>query len=436
MVRLSFFGGVGQIGGNKILLEDRDTKVFLDFGVNYGDRARFYSEPWLSPRDERGLFEFGLLPRLSGAYKFDAHPAEFDAVFVSHAHTDHWMYVSFLKREIPVHCGETTGLILKTFSEISRSFETGIEGLRIQAFQTGDKVKVGSIEVEPVHVDHSVPGAHAFVIHTTEGAVVYTGDFRMHGTRAEMTDEFIQRAAEARPAVMLCEGTNVVGADSSTEEEVRAKMSKVTRNTPSLVLANFRYSDLDRTRSLLECARENDRKLAISLKHAYFLHRLRLKNLRLPQIDSSDFLVFRRSKKWYFKWEQEILSFPNVVGAQEMQEMQNKVILASSFSDLAELLEIRPRPGSTFINSSSEPFNEDQDLEYDKFVNWLDHLGLPMFRIHCSGHIMPDEVRKVIQAIRPRKLLPIHTEYPSLFAKFVSNLTKVELPQMASGHEL
>ena len=64
-------GGVGEIGGNKFLISDRDTRILLDFGVSYADRRRFYSEPLLSPRDEKELFEFGMLPKLEGLYKLD-----------------------------------------------------------------------------------------------------------------------------------------------------------------------------------------------------------------------------------------------------------------------------------------------------------------------------------------------------------------------------
>ena len=58
MVSLTFYGGVGEIGGNKILVADGDTKILLDFGMNFADRSKFYSTPWLAPRDERGFVEF------------------------------------------------------------------------------------------------------------------------------------------------------------------------------------------------------------------------------------------------------------------------------------------------------------------------------------------------------------------------------------------
>jgi len=160
------------------------------------------------------------------------------------------------------------------------------------------------------------------------------------------------------------------------------------------------------------------------------------KNLEFPPIDSTDFLIFKREKKTYYKWEQTILGLSNVVDAQEVKKSQDKVILATGFSDLKELLDMRPHPGSSFILSSSEPFNEEMELEYDKFVNWLDHFGLPMFHIHCSGHIMPTEIKQVIAKIGPKTLWPIHTEHPALYSKFVSDITKVKLPQKAVTYQL
>ena len=85
---------------------------------------------------------------------------------------------------------------------------------------------------------------------------------------------------------------------------------------------------------------------------------------------------------------------------------------------------------------TSEPFNEEMEIEYDKFVNWLDHFGLPMFHIHCSGHIMPTEVRKVIERIAPKRFFPVHTENPGLFARYVSDIAKVELAQKGIVYEI
>src|ERR1051325_8994094 len=70
---ITFYGGVHEIGGNKFLVEDRGTRIFLDFGMQMG-KANLYFGEFLQPRNLNGmgdLFEFDLLPRLSGLYRQD-----------------------------------------------------------------------------------------------------------------------------------------------------------------------------------------------------------------------------------------------------------------------------------------------------------------------------------------------------------------------------
>ena len=99
MVSLTFYGGVNEIGGNKVLLEDGDARIFLDFGQSFA-RGRDFFTGWLSPRGVNGLgdyFEFDILPKISGIYAreqlaFTDLPytkPRVDAVFLSHAHFDH-----------------------------------------------------------------------------------------------------------------------------------------------------------------------------------------------------------------------------------------------------------------------------------------------------------------------------------------------------------
>ena len=186
MVSLTFFGGVNEIGGNKILLEDEDVRVFFDFGQSFTFGVDYYCG-WLAPRAINGLgdyFEFGLLPRLSGMYAKEQlastdlpyTKASIDAVFLSHAHFDHVEHIRFLDPEIPVYLGVGTKLFLEVAEETSGFCNYGEH--RYETFRTGDKLVLDDLAVEPIHVDHSIPAAYGFLIHTSEGTVVYTGDLR------------------------------------------------------------------------------------------------------------------------------------------------------------------------------------------------------------------------------------------------------------------
>lgn len=425
-------GGVGEIGGNKFLIRDGDTRILLDFGVSYADRRRFYSEPLLSPRDEKELFEFGMLPKLQGLYKFEESEPSIQGVFLSHSHGDHSACISFLNRKIPVYCGETTATIIRALYETrTKSLEADISGLRFETFRTGSKIRLGSIEVEPIHVDHSVPAAYGFIVHTSEGTLVYTGDLRVHGPKSRMTDEFIERARQAKADALLAEGTNLIGATLTTEAEVQSKLSSIIQASSKLVLADFSNVDVDRFRTFYNVAKENGRTLAISLRQAHLLSKLAAEGrIDIPDVaHDKNVVVYQRSKKRYYEWEKSVLSSQNVVEASDIKNMQSKTVLVSSASSFKELIDIRPEPGSCFILSISEPFNEEQEFEFERVVNWLDHFGLPMYHVHCSGHIMPDQLKSAIARIAPKTVYPIHTDHPELYAKFISGVASVTVPQ-------
>ncbi|MDH5374263.1 MAG: MBL fold metallo-hydrolase [Candidatus Bathyarchaeota archaeon] len=422
---MTFYGGVNEIGGNKILLQDKSTKIFLDFGMSFALKKQFYSPPFLSPRSKKSLQELEILPKLEGVY-IDEKTPEVDAVFLSHAHMDHSAYISFLNREIPVHCGETTKIILQALSEIRRAdLEFNVEGIKFKSFRTGKTIATDGLEIDPIHVDHSVPGAYGFIIHTSNGAVVYTGDFRGHGTKPEMTSDFVEKAKEARPVAVITEATNMTGASVSSEEEVKNKLNDIVKQTSGLVVADFAYADVDRLNSFYRTAKKNGRCLAISLKQAYMLNALREdKHLKIPNLNGESILIFRKSKKTYRKWEKQIMEEyrDKIVDVFEVSKQQCKVVLAMSFYDLEELVEINPRPGSCYILSASEPFNEEMEIDFERLVNWLRHYGLPQYHVHVSGHIMPLHLKNILKEINADKIFPIHTENADLFAKFIDDL--------------
>ena len=156
------------------------------------------------------------------------------------------------EREILSFKPRTAAGIDRKADEIERTVNT---------FRTGDKFKVGSLEVEPIHVDHSVPGAYGFIIYTSSGPVVYTGDIRLHGTRPDMTEDFVKKAAEVDPIALLCEGTRITDPETDeSEQKVYNDCNANIKNNDGLVIADFNFKDMDRMRTFYDIAKDNDRK--------------------------------------------------------------------------------------------------------------------------------------------------------------------------------
>lgn len=146
-VRFTAYGGAGEIGGNKLLLEDGDWQVLFDFGMSFGALGTYFEE-FLRPRTVRGLSDYlltGLLPPLEGLYRADlnalpehariwdrlrSHPGYRDdvdprAVLLSHAHADHVGYISLLRPHIPIVSGGLTAVIAKAMQDGGQSTDDG-----------------------------------------------------------------------------------------------------------------------------------------------------------------------------------------------------------------------------------------------------------------------------------------------------------------------
>ena len=431
--RVTCFGAVGEIGGNKFLLEDRDTKVFLDFGSGFSDGARYFNDV-IKPRQVNGagdLFEFGLLPEVRGLYSEQAlqnttlrhAKPEVDAVILSHFHWDHMGRIPYVDPAIPVYCGETTTFIHQAYSESSSS---PLDGHELRKFRTGDRFRIGPIEFVPIHVDHSIPGAYGFVIYTSEGAIVYTGDFRFHGPAGSMTSDFVREAAKSEPLVLLTEGTRVSPHDSRrnmSEKAVLHEALSLVRGRKKLILSTFKGNDVDRVNTFAEACRRTGRNLVVSMKAAMVLKKLEAdKGMKVPRIGKDAMVYVRRKRsgrvddKDYWLWERQFLDFG--VTARDVREKQSDTFLHLDVWNFPELIDIKPDSGGSYIHAATEAFNEEGEQEEEVIRNWTDYLGFSYHQLHASGHAPAGEVEKLIQQVGPKKVVPVHTEHPELFGSF------------------
>lgn len=467
MTNLTFYGGVNEIGGNKILLEDKDTKIFLDFGKSFGRRAKFF-ENFLSPRTANGIGDFihmGLVPDIKGVYRNDllkilgrdTEECDIDACLLTHAHSDHADYISFLHKDIPIYMGDTCKLILQAIQEKgNRSIENEVLDFKerpssardepitrdVRTFRTGNKFTIGSIEVEPIHVDHSVAGAYGFLLHTSSGTIAYTGDMRLHGTNKHMTQDFVDKAKEEKPIAMICEGTRLGKPDKPESEKiVHTECNQIVSNTDKIVFADFNFKDVDRMRTFFNVAKENNRKFVVKLKDAYFLKYLSQDSkLNVPDVDDDDIIIYLPKMKSgnyvgsdYSLKDRQFIDQHNTYTAEDIASHESKVLCSLGFYNFTSLIDINPKPNAVYIHSSSEPYNEEQEISQERANNWIDHFEMKKFQSHCSGHAQTSDLLNMMKEINAKTLYPVHTEQPECY-KVISN--DVVIVQEAKRYEI
>lgn len=461
-MKLSFYGGVQEIGGNKILLEDADTRVFLDFGKSF-DRYGRYFEEYLKPRSSCGMADFtalGLVPKIQGVYRDDLlqllgweshdEPAV-DGVLLSHMHLDHAAYISFLDPRIPIYCSDISKRIAKVLLEAgTRQIDKEILNYKcrplvnkreaaversFQLVEPGKRFRIGSFEVQPFGVCHSIPGALAYIIYCPSGVVAYTGDLRLRGPNAQLTAQFVQSAAKEAPDILLCEGTRIDSTDTRTEEDVKQEASRILPATKELAIADYADRDIARFQTFFQTSVNQDRKLVISKHDAYLLQELAGSGLALPDIRDDHILVYIDSRDTgrfvdtdYYNWERQFLDLPNAVQPDFVHRHQRELVVHLGFYQINELLDIRPASGSAYIHSVSEPHSEEMVIDEGRLNNWLTHFNLPRHQSHASGHANGQDIAHMIRAIRPKKLIPIHTERQELFRPLHDH---IEYPRLA-----
>ncbi|MBS3101842.1 MBL fold metallo-hydrolase [Candidatus Woesearchaeota archaeon] len=444
-MNLTFYGGANEIGGNKILLQDKGAKIYLDFGESFDFGEDFFYE-YLAPRTANGLevyFEFGLVPKIPKLYSKDMlkltnlkyEKPDIDAIFISHSHSDHVGHLPFVDEEIPIFIGHGTHKVIEAYHKLYPQLFSIGEHNNINLFKSGDKIKIKHLVIEPIHVEHSVPGAYGFIVQTSKGAIVYTGDLRMHGPMSEMTMEFIEKANKSNPIALLCEGTRMSHETEHnfTEKEVEERIDKIIKESKGLVLGYFSMVNIDRFMSFYNAAVKNKRILVIDTRLAYVIDNLKEKIKVLPDVrkDKNIRIYFRLSKSCTFSekdyniWEREYMD--KMITYKEIAKNPKNYVMHLGFYRLIELVYLRPK-NADFIYSSSEHFYEGEENEEQRKVweNWMSHFKIKFHKAHCSGHASKQDIIEIVRKINPKLLIPIHTQNAEEFKKFHSN---VKIPE-------
>lgn len=463
-MNIKILGGEKEIGGNKILIEHKKTKILLDFGMSFGQASKYFSE-FLQPRKCNSLtdfYEFKLLPKLKGAYRTDylkhmekkTEDKEIDAVFLTHAHADHAQYVHFLRNDIPIYCTKATKIILQSLQETGsntfgdlmstcemftfRENKTGgvsrvtrkdaefVKERDYKIMEPNQRVKIRDLEIQMIPVDHSLPGSCAFVVYSDEGTLVYTGDIRFHGSHQDLSREFVKKAKALKPKWLLCEGTRIDKEQVDSEEKVEKEISEYISKGKGLVFVEHPIRDTDRVKSVYTATKENKRELVINLKLAYLVRELK----ELAPFKLEDVKILVPKKSWgliakddvdeklvdadYEVWEREFIHLPNAINYKKLLENPSKYVVSMNQWEICQLIDIKPKD-AIWIKSSVEPFCEDMELDEKRKKNWLKKFKIKEYFAHASGHASGPEIRAMIKEINPEILIPIHTQHREMF---------------------
>jgi ribonuclease J len=501
-VAVTVFGGAGEIGGNQIRIQDRDACIWLDFGCPMSRRSRFY-DSFAGPRATLGMHDLlalGLVPELPGLYRRDlllpgrsalsqGEPPV--AILLSHCHFDHSGYISLLDTGIPVYSSALTALLAKATQDTAaddmesevvytidreerqgllaashyrkspaktrrwigfgrpqpsvREFwgaipgARGISGPPLEVLD-GDEATMGPFVVRHYPVDHSVPGASAWAVKTSQGWIAYTGDFRYHGTGAGKTQEAFLRIARLCPAVLICEATHPQESWPASEAAVRENSLAALRLSAGTIMVDYGSRNLERLLTFSQVSRALGRRIAVSPRDWYLLEALSLDGASgLGDVSSGvegACLYVAHAKLNRPSWERIVIErfVGEYITGPAARHRSDEFVIGLGFYDLAEMIDLLPS-GGTFLRSISEAWNEEEVLNLERLKNWTSRFGVRFLggdvsghlTFHSSGHVDGHGLRHCIETIHPGTVVPVHTEKPSLIKKLCPG-TRVVIP--------
>jgi ribonuclease J len=319
---------------------------------------------------------------------------------------------------------------MDTRREISRElqYET-LEGIKIKDFRTGETINIDDIEINPIHVDHSIPGAYSFIIDTPEGNILYTGDYRTHGAlpgERSLTYEMVEIAEEHDIDLMITEGTRFHDISMESEVDVYNSLKNMFTRFKRPILLELSHSDVDRWESLINAAKETGRKILIPDRYFTFLWNLTTKDKTIGEKINLDremitILSYKgRASRWRKKYY-EIWGGRGYKMIGELNEIEDEErYIYTGFTEyLQELLNLERIYEGIGIFSNSEPIDEEGMISQEKIYNWLSILNIPSYRVHCSGHIHPLDLKEIVDEIDPERLYVIHSEETEALISFL-----------------
>jgi ribonuclease J len=207
--------------------------------------------------------------------------------------------------------------------------------------------------------------------------------------------------------------------------------------------------------SFYNACKESGRDLVVDLKQAYILKLFNQSEFlkgSYPSPKDSKIRIYIPRKSWglidkdigiwtkkillgdYDNWSDEFIDYQNSVDHRDISSNQGDLVFYCSDFQLQELIDIRPKENSTYIRSSTEPFDDDMRLDQERVKRWLLHFGLikkenEWNHIHVSGHGSGDQIKKIIEGSESKLLIPVHTEHEEFHKKWHKNVREVQLDQ-------
>ncbi len=387
-LRVLPLGGLGEIGKNMTVIEHDERIVVVDVGLRF-------------PTPEMVGIDL-VLPDFSYLRE---RAREIEAIVVTHGHEDHLGALPWVLRELAAHGANPPvyGGPLTLAMARSKLEEHKLKNVECNDVAPGESLELGPFELELIHMTHSIPDSSAIALGTELGTVLITGDYKFDQTPVDGPPADISRLAElGREGVLLLCGdsTNVDRPGfSPSESGVGPHLEEAFARCEGRIVVTSFASNIHRVQQAIDAAHALDRKVALvgrSMRKNVSIGR-QLGHIEVPE--------------------------GTLVGAREINDFPDERVVIISTGSQGEPLsalrrmahrdhpQVQLRGGDTVVFSATPvPGNE---RAVNETIDRLYHIGCDVVTpadapVHASGHGYAEEVKLMLNLVKPRYVMPFH----------------------------
>jgi ribonuclease J len=390
-LRVIPLGGLGVIGKNMTVVEYGDALIIIDAGLMFPDEEMLGIDLVLPD------FTYILENR-----------EKVLGVLLTHGHEDHVGALPYLLRQldVPVYGTRLTlGLVNGKLGE------HGLQGkVTLKEITPDMSLDLGPFQVEFLEVCHSIPDGVALAIHTPQGVVVHTGDFKLDQTPVDCRVTALHRFAELGNSgvlLLMSDSTNAeVAGFTEAERSVGRTLDSIFGQAPGRIIVASFASHIHRIQQVIDTAAHHGRNVAIVGRS--MIRNVNIAN-NLGYLNVPEGIMVRLK-------DVPLLPDDRVVIISTGSQGEPMSALARMASHDHPLIEIN-RTDTVVISAKPVPGNE---RSVSRTIDRLFAAGAnviygPISQVHVSGHAAAEELKMLLNVVRPHFFVPVHGEYRHLY---------------------